>query len=532
MRGNSDRRNREALRSSAGDGPVDRRGKAGGRNPLVHDRGESDSGVVPEKGPNRGGSNPPAEVLEGRPLAKGNERQEAAVRTQRRGAAPSDLARVREAAKRDSKARFTALLHHLTVDLLRDGYRALNPKAVPGVDGVTWNEYGVRLEERLLDLHDRVHSGRYRVQPSKRAYIAKEDGKQRPLGIAALDDKIVQMATVTILNQIYEVDFRGFSYGFRPGRSQHQALDALVAGLERKNVNWVLDADIRGFFDAVSHEWLLKFLEHRIADRRVLRLVCKWLRAGVSEDGKWSETTVGTPQGAVVSPLLANVYLHYVLDLWVEQWRKRHAKGDVIVLRYADDVVLGFQHQAEAEQFLRDLHARFQEFGLSLHSEKTRLIEFGRHAISRRSARGEGKPETFHFLGFTHICGQTYRGKHFVVWRQTMRKRMRTRLAGIKADLQRRRHDPVPDQGAWLRSVVRGYFQYHAVPGNFRALASFRALVRRTWFRSLRRRSQRSRLNWDRFDVVASRWLPRPKILHPWPLRRFDARTRGGSRMR
>ena len=371
---------------------------------------------------------------------------------------------VRQAARARKQERFTALLHHLNVGLLRESFYALKRKASPGVDGVTWQEYETGLEDRLIDLHNRVHRGAYRAQPSRRVYIPKADGRQRPLGIAALEDKIVQQAVVTILNQIYEVDFKGFSYGFRPGRSPHQALDALTAGIQGKRANWVLDADIRGFFDNMNHEWTMKLIEHRVADRRMLRLIQKWLRAGVSEDGQWSETTVGTPQGAVASPLLANVYLHYVFDLWGEVWRKKVAKGDVIVVRYADDLVLGFQHRTDAERFLREFRDRLAKFGLELHADKTRLIEFGRFAARNRKQRGEGKPETFTFLGFTHFCGQRISDKAFIVWRITAKKRMVAKLKAIKAELQRRKHHGTTEVGAWLRKVVLGYYQYHAVP--------------------------------------------------------------------
>src|SRR4029078_9680879 len=391
------------------------------------------------------------------------------------------LSGVREAAKKRRQERFTALLHHVSVDLLRDSFYALKRQAAPGVDGVTWKEYEAGLEDRIADLHNRVHRGAYQAQPSRRVYIPKADGRQRPLGIAALEDKIVQQAVVTILNQIYEVDFKGFSYGFRPGRNPHQALDALAAGIQTKRVNWVLDADIRGFFDNLSHEWTMKFIEHRAADRRILRLIRKWLKAGVSEDGQWSETKLGTPQGAVASPLIANVYLHYLFDLWADVWRKKVAKGDVIVVRYADDLVVGFQHRTEAEQFLKQFQERLAKFGLELHPDKTRLIEFGRFAARDRKERGEGKPETFTFLGFTHYCGQRHKTETFTVWRITAKKRMVAKLKAIKAELQRRKHDRTSQVGVWLRSVVTGYYQYHAVPGNIDQLRLFQRRVNRLW---------------------------------------------------
>jgi group II intron reverse transcriptase/maturase len=412
-------------------------------------------------------------------------------------------------------------LHHVTVDLLRDSFLVLKRQAAPGVDGLTWRQYEEHLEERVLNLHRRVHAGTYRAQPSRRVYIPKADGRQRPLGIAALEDKIVQQAVVSVLNLIYEEDFLGFSYGFRPQRGAHDALDALWVGLMGKKVNWVLDADIQGFFDTIDHGWLCKFLEHRIADCRILRLIHKWLRAGVSEDGQWSRTTVGTPQGAVVSPLLANVFLHYVFDLWGQQWRSRHATGDMIVVRYADDFVLGFQHRDEAEQFLHQLRERFQKFGLALHPDKTRLIEFGRFAAKNRQGRQQGKPETFDFLGFTHCCGRKFQTGRFHVRRKTVKKRLRAKLLAVKQTLLRRRHEPISQQGRWLCGVLRGYYLFHAVPGNLRAMAAFQREVTRIWLAALRRRSQRTRLNWMRFRAIASRWIPAPKVLHPYPNDRF-----------
>ena len=486
----------------------------------MHVAGESDGRIVPTKGPNSGGQ-PLEEGPEGRRPTRENMGQTAATRTPSRTPALSGLDRVREAARKDKRVRFSALLHHVTVGLLRNSYYELKKQAAPGVDGVTWQQYGTGLEERLVDLHARVHRGDYRAQPSKRAYILKEDGRQRPLGIASLEDKIVQQAVATVLNCIYEEDFKGFSYGFRPSRSAHDALDALWVGLTRKKVSWVLDADIRGFFDNLNHEWMLKFLQHRIADRRVLRLVGKWLSAGVSEEGTWSETKVGTPQGAVISPLLANIYLHYVLDLWAHRWREKHAFGDVILVRYADDFVMGFQHRAEAERFLEALREQLRKFGLELHPEKTRLIEFGRFAVENRKQRGEGKPETFNFLGFTHICGTTRTTGQFTVRRKTIAKRLRAKLRDVKEQLRRRAHEPVDRTGAWLRSVVQGYFNYHAVPMNYGSLATFRYQVALGWRRALSRRSQRARVTWARVASLVARWLPRPCILHPYPSARF-----------
>jgi group II intron reverse transcriptase/maturase len=398
------------------------------------------------------------------------------------------------------------------------------------VDGVTWEVYGQDLEENLRDLHARVHSGAYQAKPSRRAYIPKAGGRQRPLGIASLEDKVLQRAVVEVLNAIYEVDFLGFSYGFRPGRGPHRALDALTVGIERKKVKWVLDADIREFFSNLDHHWLAKFLEHRIADQRVLRLIHKWLSAGVIENGEWSKTD-GAPQGASASPLLANVYLHYVFDLWVQWWRTMHVRGDVIAVRFADDFAMGFEYQEDAQRFLADLSERFAKFGLELHPDKTRLIEFGRHAARTRQARGEGKPETFDFLGFTHLCARTKAGR-FWVRRITITKRMRAKLREVKEELKRRRHRPIPEQGQWLRSVVQGHLAFYAVPGNTDAVAAFRTQVGRYWFKALRRRSQRTRLNWVRMDRLTKRWLPPARPRHPFPVVRFDARTQGRSPVR
>jgi RNA-directed DNA polymerase len=494
--------------------------KAMSQTSNMHVVGESDGRILPTKGPNATGR-PTAEGLEGRRPTRENTGPTAAARTQSRTPASYGRDGVREAAHKDKKVRFTALLHQVTAPLLLNSYYELKKQAAPGVDGVTWQQYGSGLTERIKDLHDRVQRGAYRAQPSKRAYIPKEDGRQRPLGIASLEDKIVQQALVKVLNEIYEEDFQGFSYGFRPGRSAHDALDALTVGLTRKKVNWVLDADIRGFFDNVDHEWMLKLVQHRIADRRVLRLVSKWLKAGVSEEGTWSETKVGTPQGAVISPLLANIYLHYVLDLWAHRWREKHANGDIILVRYADDFVMGFQHRGEAERFLADLRERLRKFGLELHPDKTRLIEFGRFAEENRKRRGEGKPETFNFLGFTHICGRTRTKGWFTVKRKTIAQRLRTKLREVREQLRHRWHESIAQTGAWLRSVVQGYFNYHAVPGNSGSLATFRTQVARAWHWALNRRSDRARMNWARFAPLIARWLPRARILHPYPSERF-----------
>jgi len=489
----------------------------------MHGGGESYSGVVPAKQPNKSGRLP-AEAVEERPLTKENTDQPNPGRTQSRESGPNGLDRVRKAARRDGKLRFTALLHHVTVDLLQDSYHSLKKGAAPGVDGVTWEEYGQDLEARLRDLHGRIHRGAYRAKPSRRVWILKSDGRQRPLGIAALEDKVVQNAVGTVLNQIWEEDFLGFSYGFRPGRSQHDALDALYVGITRKKVNWVLDLDIRAFFDKIEHSWMIKFVEHRIGDRRIVRLIHKWLKAGVMEQGRWNETEEGTPQGAVISPTLANLYLHYVLDLWVDQWRRKEAAGDVIIIRYADDAVLGFQHRKEAEQFLEQLRGRLGKFGLELHPEKTRLIEFGRYAAERRRERGKGKPETFNFLGFIHICGTSQKASLFQIRRETIGKRMAAKLKEIKASLQQRMHESIKDTLKWLQSVVRGYFQYHAVPGNEHRLRAFRKDVLRLWLHQLRRRSQRSRWTWERFLERLAVQIPFAQIKHPYPSVRFDAK--------
>jgi group II intron reverse transcriptase/maturase len=408
---------------------------------------------------------------------------------------------------------------------------AINPKAAPGVDQVTWDAYGQNLRGNLEDLLRRVHSGAYRASPSRRVYIPKPDGRQRPLGIATLEDKILQRAVVEVLNAIYEEDFLGFSYGFRPGRGPHDALDALAVGITERKVNWILDADVSDFFAKLDQAWLMRFLEHRIADKRVLRLIQKWLAAGVIEDGNWSETSEGSPQGASVSPLLANVYLHYVFDRWARQWRRRHARGDMVVTRFADDFVVGFQHLGDAKRFLHDLRERFAKFNLGLHRDKTRLIQFGRFAAQNRKERGLGKPETFDFLGFTHVCGKTKDGR-FWLRRITIKKRMRAKLKLVKAELQRRRHWPIPEQERWLASVLRGHFNYFAVPGNIDSITAFRDQVRWYWIRALRRRSQRHHMTWDRFGRMASVWLPPARIVRPYPSVAFAARTQGRSPVR
>jgi RNA-directed DNA polymerase len=491
----------------------------------MHDHGQSDRPVVPAKSPNKPGPLG-AEGMEGSGLAKGNPSQQNAPRTLSRAGALSALARVRQAAERDKQMRFTALLHHVYhVEHLRAAYYALKRDAAPGIDGETWRHYGQALEGNLADLSDRLKRGAYRAKPVQRAYIAKADGRQRPLGIPTLEDKVVQRATVDALSAIYEVDFLGFSYGFRPGRSPHQALDALYTGLLTRKVNWVLDADVRDCFGAIDHGWLVQFVEHRIADRRVVRLIQKWLNAGVLEDGTraWSET--GTPQGGSASPFLANVYLHYVFDLWVQWWRRTQAHGDVIVVRFADDFIVGFQHRAEAERFLAELRERFAKFKLELHPDKTRLLEFGPYAAENRRRAGLGKPETFNFLGFTHICGKKRSNGRFTVLRQTIRKRLQAKLSAVNTELRRRWHDPIPKVGAWLRSVILGHLQYYGVPMNGPALFTFCFQVGRLWYRALARRSQTGRPTWERMRRLIQRWLPPPRIVHPYPLRRLGVVT-------
>ena len=490
---------------------------------MMHGHGKSDSPIVLAKPPNE--AEPEAkEVVEGRGLAKGKTPERNMSRTQGRSGMSSALERIRQAARREKRQRFTALLHHVyDVEGLRAAYFGLKRAAAAGIDGKTWRHYGEELERNLLDLSERLRRGAYRAQPVRRAYITKvgEPQKLRPLGVLVLEDKIAQRAATEVLSALYEQDFVGFSYGFRPGKSPHQALDALVMAILRRKVNWVLDCDIRGFFDTLDHGWLVKFIEHRVGDRRVLRLIGKWLRAGVFEEGKWTETGVGTPQGSVISPFLANVYLHYVLDLWVRHWRKHRAQGDVIVVRYADDFVMGFQHRLEAERCLQELRERLGKFGLELHPEKTRLIEFGRFAAERRSEAGLGKPETFSFLGFTHYCGKTRKGA-FTIKRQSMAKRMRAKLLEIKAQLKRQMHSTVAEMGAWLRSVVRGWFNYHAVPGNSPSLGRFRNEVGRIWFGVLRRRSQKfRRRRWHYMARLIRYWLPSTRILHPYPNERL-----------
>jgi RNA-directed DNA polymerase len=485
----------------------------------MNDPEKSDLGIVAVKPTNKAGR-PVAEWAERRPGTKGNAGQQRMHRTQGRDRMSQSLDRVRKAARLRKKDRFTALFHHITVDALRTAFYALRRKAAAGMDGMRWQDYEAELEPRLEDLHNRVCRGAYRPQPSRRTYIPKADGSQRPLAIAALDDKIVQGATVMVLNAIYEGDFCGFSYGFRPGRGPHDALDALCVAIDHRKVSWIIDADIQNFFGAVSQEWLVRFLEHRIGDKRIIRLIQKWLKAGILEDGVVTVEDKGTGQGSVISPLLGNIYLHYVLDLWAKRWRQREATGDMIIVRYADDLVVGFEHEDDARRFLDAMRARLEEFMLSLHPDKTRVIEFGRRAAANRRKSGLGKPETFMFLGFTFICGKSRSGR-FQLQRKTRGDRMRTKLRTIKEELWRRLHWPIPEQGKWLKQIVNGHFAYFAVPTNARALAAFRHHVEELWRRTLRRRSQKDGFTWDRTTKVADHWLPKPRILHPWPDVRF-----------
>ncbi len=444
----------------------------------------------------------------------------------------SGLDRVRMAARRDREARFTSLMHHITPELLRVAFDGLHRKAAAGVDGMTWHEYAQDVEARLVDLHDRVQRGGYWVSPSRRTYIPKAGGGQRPLGIATLEDKIVQRALAEVLNAIYEVDFLGFSYGFRPGRSQHQALDAVTVAIEGRKVNWVLDADIRGFFDAIDHDRLVAMLEHRIGDPRILRLIRKMLAAGVMEEGEWRATDRGAAQGASLSPLLANVYLHYAFDTWAHAWRKSEARGEVYLVRFADDFLVCIQDRKDAQRFQAALAERLATFGLELHPEKTRLLEFGRFAAENRARAGKGKPESFDFLGFTHMCSRTRRGE-FAVRRAPMRKRMVAKLKAINETLKRNRHRPIPEQGRWIRSVVQGWLNYYAVPRTSEALKCFYDVVCRHCLKALRRRGQKHRLPWSRFVVWRNLFIPTPKILHPWPDQRFAMRlTQGRSPVR
>src|SRR5213082_3375646 len=485
----------------------------------MYDHEKSDPAIVAVKPTNKAGQ-PAAELVEPRAGAEGNVSQQSTGRAQYRGTVSQALARIRQAARQRKKEKFTALFHHVSIAHLAEAFSELKENAAAGVDGLTCRDYEQHLERNLEDLHARVHRGAYRALPSRRVYIPKPDGRQRPIAVAALEDKVVQRAVVMLLNAIYEEDFLGMSYGFRPGRGTHDALDALCVGIHSKKVSFILDADIRSFFDEINQEWLIRFLEHRIGDRRIIRLIQKWLKAGVMEGGVVTVSDRGTGQGSVISPLLANIYLHYTLDLWALRWRRPEARGDMIFVRYADDFIVGFQHESDARRFLDEMRERLREFALSLHPEKTRLIEFGRFAAERRKRRELGKPETFNFLGFTFICGKTRAGK-FQIRRKTRADRMRAKLKEIKQEMRRRMHQPIPNQGKWLGRVVRGYFNYHAVPTNGQALNVFRHHVTDLWRRALRRRSQKDRMTWERMTQLVDAWLPKPIILHPWPSDRF-----------
>jgi group II intron reverse transcriptase/maturase len=499
----------------------------------MNGREKSDSPVVPGKSPNKNRATArDAEAMEGRGLAKGNPSETDTFRTQSRGNVNQGLDRVRDAARRDSKQRFTALLHHVyDVERLRAAYWATRRDAAAGMDGVTWKSYGQDLEGNLQDLSERLRRGAYRASPVRRAYITKAGGGRRPLGVPTLEDKIVQRAVVEVMNAVFEQDFLGFSYGFRPGRSQHHALDALAVGLREKNVKWVLDADIRGFFDTLDHGWLIKFVEHRIGDRRIVRLLRKWLRAGVLEEGELVRSEVGTVQGGSISPLLANIYLHYALDLWAHQWRSRYAQGEVIIVRYADDFVVGFEHRADGTRFLAELRERLAAFALELHPDKTRLLEFGRFAITNRRRRGRGKPETFEFLGFTHVCGRSRKGRQMLL-RKTSRKRLQAKLHQVHRILRQNLCWSIPKMGKYLRAVLRGHVAYYGVPTNSRAIAAFRYALGRIWKRVLERRSERTRIRWERMRRLIDRWLPPARICHPYPSVRFVAMTQGRSPVR
>ncbi len=492
---------------------------------MMDGQEKSDRRVVPKKPANkRRAAARPAERVEERRLTKGNSQAETKDRAQDRETLQQNLLRIRKAVEKDKERAFTSLWHHVyNIVNLRATFFRMRKNAAPGVDGVTWHDYAENLESNLQDLSDRLRRGAYRARPVQRVHIPKPDGRTRPLGIPTTEDKLVQGLTTKVLEQVYELEFRGFSYGCRPDRGAHGALDALSVAIESKKVNWVLDADIRGFFDAIDHDCLMQFIERRISDKRVLRHIKKWLNAGVLEDGKKTFAESGTPQGGSISPLLANIYLHYVLDLWVEEWRSTDARGEVFIVRYVDDFVVCFQHHDDAQSFLAALKTRLADFHLELHPEKTRLLRFGRFAPKDRQRRGEGKPETFDFLGFTHYCGMTKAGR-FKVGRKTRRKTKVAKLALLKEHIRKRMHAPVPVTGAWLRRVLQGHYQYYGVPGNGASMNAFRNQVTRLWRQALRRRSQKSRLTWERVNRYAVRWLPHPKICHPYPDQRFGVK--------
>jgi RNA-directed DNA polymerase len=533
MHGNTSHENREIPGLPACQVGNGTQWEVGRRTPLMHGHGKSDSRVVPKKAPNNARRRA-AEGLEGRQLAKRNSPQATTLRTQGRARVHAALGRVRQVAEQKKGVRFTALLHHIyAIDTLRAAFHGLERDAAPGVDGETWEHYGEHLEANLAELSERVRRDTYRPLPVRRVYIPKrgEAKQQRPIGVTALEDKIVQRATVAVLNAVYEPEFAGFSYGARPGRNAHQALTALDQATEKKRVKWVLDADLRDFFGSLEHSRLIRFVEHRIGDKRVLRLIRRWLAAGVLEDGAWTPSETGAPQGGSISPLAANLYMHYVFDLWAQRWRRTAARGDVVIVRYLDDFIVGFQHRKVAEQFLNVLRERLGQFGLTLHPNKTRLLEFGRYAAQNRQERGQGKPETFQFLGFVHSCGRTRKGE-FMVHRHTAADRLRAKLKEVKAELQRRRHDPVPEVGQWLGSVVRGHCQYYGIPGNWRAIARFRDEVSRHWHRALSRRSQKGPVWWKRMHRLIQRWIPPARVVHPSSSVMFAVITQGKSPVR
>ena len=478
---------------------------------------ESDILIVSKKPLNKVSDNKRmAEKVEKRRMAERNPSKQNRGRAQNRITLPNELDRIRHAARKNREEQFVSLWHHVyDIGRLRRSFLKLKRNSAAGIDKMTWKEYGQDLENNLENLSKRLQQGSYRAKAVKRVFIPKLDGRKRPIGIPVLEDKIVQKSMVEVLNAIYEVDFLGFSYGFRPGRSQHNALNAVVEAIEGRKVNWVLDVDISGFFDAIDHEWLIKFIEHRVRDKRVIRQIRKWLNAGVMEVGQWRKTEEGTPQGGSASPLLANIYLHYVFDLWANSWRKRKESGDVVMIRYADDIVLGFQYQHELKRFLKELEKRFEKFNLKLHPRKTHSIEFGRYAAERRKERGKGKPETFDFLGFTHICSRSRMGK-FTVLRKTSVKKMRNKLQELKRTLREKMHWSIPDVGKWLKSVIIGHCRYYGVPWNGKSLTTFRSVLTRMWYKTLRRRSQKSRITWKRMNRLAKIWLPIPFICHPY----------------
>ncbi len=524
--------NRESPWLAMSDRGRARVGKPKGDKPTMNGQCQSDSAIVAKKQTNKA-EKPAKETVERSAPTEGNEEQGNACQAQNWESVENKLALIREKAKANKEMKFTTLLHHIyNPETLKEAYYSLKRDAAPGVDGRTWEGYGEDLEENLRDLSDRLKRGGYRPEPVRRVFIPKPDGKQRPLGVTAIEDKIVQRATVEVLNAIYEVDFKGFSYGFRPGRNQHRALDALYVAITTKKVNWIVDADIRDFFGSINFENLVMFVERRIADKRVIGLIRKWMGAGVLEDGKLEYAEEGAPQGASISPLLANVYLHFVYDQWMQEWRKERAKGEVIVVRFADDTIVGFERQSDAELFLGELKDRLEEFNLELHPDKTRLIEFGRFAAERRKARGQGKPETFTFLGFTHICSETRNGR-FQVLRKTIGKKVRTKLENTKQELRKRINQTVRETGEWLRRVLTGHYQYYGVPGNYQAMSSFREQVTRAWCRLLKRRSQKTSITWEKMGKLVKSWLPRPHICHPYPDKRFAlVNTQGKSRVR